>query len=41
MLALIEDDDGFGEAIVGALMVGIEEVLEEAEAAFEGGGSVA
>ena len=32
----VEDDDGFGEAIVGARVVGIEEVLEEAEAGFEG-----
>jgi len=36
-----EDDDSFGEAVVGALVVGIEEVLQEAEAAFEGGGRVA
>ena len=32
----VEDDDSFGEAIVGALVVGIEEVLQEAEAALEG-----
>ena len=37
----VENDDGFGEAIVGALVVGVEEVLDEAEAAFEGGGAVA
>ncbi len=35
------DDDGFGETIVGALVVGIQEVLQEAEAAFQGGSAVA
>jgi len=36
----VEDDDGFGETVVGALVVGIEEVLQEAEAALKGRGTV-
>lgn len=40
-LRAFKDDDGFAEAIVGALVIGIQEVLKEAEAAFKGRGTVA
>jgi len=34
-------DDGFGDAVMHALAVDVDEVLDESEAAFEGRGSVA
>ena len=41
MVAAFGDDDGFGEAVLGAAAVGVDEELDESEAAFEGGGAVA
>ena len=40
-VAAFGDDDGFGEAVLGAAAVGVDEELEEAEAEFEDGGAVA
>lgn len=39
--AAFSDDDGFGEAVLGAAAIGVDEELEEAEASFQGGGTVA
>jgi len=40
-VAAFGNDDGLGEAVLGAAAVGVDEELDEAEAKFEGGGSVA
>ena len=37
----VPDNNGFGNAVMRALAVGMDEVLDESEAAFKGGGSVA
>ena len=38
--SLLADDNRFGQAVVRALVIGVEEVLQEAEAALQGGGAV-
>jgi len=41
LVAAFGDDDGFGETVLGAAAVGVDEELDEAKAAFERGGAVA
>jgi hypothetical protein len=40
-VAAFGDNDGFGEAVLGAAAVGVNEKLQEAEAKFESGRAVA
>jgi hypothetical protein len=41
LVAAFRDDDGFSQAVLGAAAVGVDDVLDESEAAFKCGGAVA